>query len=112
MVAMLTRAIGFDRLQVAEDAMQDALLTAMRSWGLGGVPRNPSAWLMRVAKNRALDTLRRETNFRSKEKELTAFFEHRPENGGESCAMKRFGWPRSWSTIQWVLSPKRTRCSP
>jgi RNA polymerase sigma factor (sigma-70 family) len=89
MVAALTRAFGFDHLQVAEDAMQDALLTAMRSWGLGGVPRNPSAWLMRVAKNRALDILRRETNFRSKEKELTAFFEQHPESAEDSV---RFDW--------------------
>ena len=64
--------------------MQDALLTAMRSWGLGGVSRNPSAWLMRVAKKRALDIPRRETNFRSKEKELTAFFEHRPKSAEDS----------------------------
>jgi RNA polymerase sigma factor (sigma-70 family) len=84
MVAMLTRAFGFDHLQVAEDAMQEALLKAMRTWGLGGVPRNPSAWLMRVAKNRALDIVRRESNFRSKEKELTAFFEQRPESAEDS----------------------------
>ena len=84
MVAMLTRVFGLEHLQVAEDAMQEALLTAMRTWGLGGVPRNPSAWLMRVAKNRALDIVRRETNFRSKEKELTVFFEQRPESAEDS----------------------------
>lgn len=78
MVAMLTRALGFDHLQLAEDAMQEALLKAVRTWGLGGVPRDPSAWLMRVAKNCALDVVRRETNFRRKEKELIAFFEQRP----------------------------------
>jgi RNA polymerase sigma factor (sigma-70 family) len=80
MVAMLARALGFDHLQLAEDAMQEALLQAVRSWGLGGLPRDPSAWLMRVAKNRALDVVRREANFRSKEKELIAFFEQRPES--------------------------------
>jgi RNA polymerase sigma-70 factor (ECF subfamily) len=78
MVAMLARALGFDHLQLAEDAMQEALLKAVRTWGLGGVPRDPSAWLMRVAKNCALDVVRRETNFRRKEKELVAFFEQRP----------------------------------
>jgi RNA polymerase sigma-70 factor (ECF subfamily) len=78
MVAMLTRALGFDHLQLAEDAMQEALLKAVRTWGLGGVPRDPSAWLMRVAKNCALDVVRRETNFRRKENELIAFFEQRP----------------------------------
>lgn len=77
MVAMLARALGFDHLQLAEDAMQEALLSAMRTWALGGVPRDPSAWLMRVAKNRALDVVRREANFRGKEEQLTAFLEQR-----------------------------------
>lgn len=85
MVAMLTRVLGFDHLQLAEDAMQEALLKAMRNWGLGGVPRDPSAWLMRVAKNRALDVVRREANFRSKEKELTALLEERPISSPEEC---------------------------
>lgn len=42
MVAILTRTFGFDHLEVAEDAMQDAILIAMLSWGLGGVPRGIS----------------------------------------------------------------------
>ena len=85
MVALLTRAFGFDHLELAEDAMQEALLKATQSWALGGVPRDPSAWLMRVAKNRALDVVRREVNFRSKEKELVAFFEQRPEVSSDTC---------------------------
>lgn len=84
MVAVLTRAFGFDHLQVAEDAMQEALLKAVRTWGLGGVPRDPSAWLMRVAKNRALDIVRREANFRRKEKELVAFLEQRSASGPDN----------------------------
>lgn len=77
MVATLTRILGFENLQLAEDVVQDALLKAMQHWAFSGIPRNPSAWLTQVAKNQALDVVRREQNFRSKETEITAFFEHR-----------------------------------
>src|SRR6266496_6330880 len=77
MVATLTRILGFDNLQLAEDVVQDALLKAMQNWAFSGVPRNPSAWLMQVARNQALDAVRRQQNFWSKEKEITAFFEQR-----------------------------------
>src|SRR5436190_13514440 len=44
---------------LAEDALQDALVNALERWELDGVPRNPGAWLMTVAKRRAIDRLRR-----------------------------------------------------
>ena len=77
MIATLTRILGFENLQLAEDVVQDALLKAMQNWAFSGVPRNPSAWLMQVARNQALDAVRRQQNFRSKEQDITAFFEHR-----------------------------------
>ena len=52
-VARLVREIG-----LAEELAQDALVSALESWPGKGVPDNPGAWLMRVAKNRALDHLR------------------------------------------------------
>ncbi|MDO9112986.1 MAG: RNA polymerase sigma factor [Polaromonas sp.] len=52
-VARLVREIG-----LAEELAQDALVAALESWPGKGVPDNPGAWLMRVAKNRALDHLR------------------------------------------------------
>ncbi len=58
MVATLTRALGSRHLSLAEDAVQDALITAMRQWPFRGVPENPEAWLFQVARNRALDRLR------------------------------------------------------
>jgi len=45
---------------LAEDLAQEALVEALERWPESGVPRNPGAWLMSVAKNRALDRLRRE----------------------------------------------------
>ena len=58
MVATLTRALGSRHLALAEDAVQDALMTAMQQWSFRGVPDNPEAWLFQVARNRALDRLR------------------------------------------------------
>jgi RNA polymerase sigma-70 factor (ECF subfamily) len=43
---------------LAEDALQDALVNALERWEVDGVPRNPGAWLMTVAKRRAIDRLR------------------------------------------------------
>ena len=58
MVATLTRTLGSRHLALAEDAVQDALVTAMQQWPFRGVPDNPEAWLFQVARNRALDRLR------------------------------------------------------
>lgn len=58
MVARLTRTLGSRHLGVAEDAVQDALITALQQWPFRGVPDQPEAWLYLVAKNRALDRLR------------------------------------------------------
>src|SRR2546427_3684263 len=77
MIATRMRTLGFHNLQLAEDVVQDALLKAMQNWAFNGVPRNPSAWLMQVARNQALDAVRRQQNFRSKETDITAFFELR-----------------------------------
>src|SRR5262249_41112166 len=44
---------------LAEDALQDALVNALERWKLDGVPHNPGAWLLTVAKRRAIDRLRR-----------------------------------------------------
>src|SRR5262245_13383096 len=60
MVATLVRIFGPGHLQMAEDVVQEALIRALEQWPHRGVPENPSAWLIEVAKNRALDALRRE----------------------------------------------------
>jgi RNA polymerase sigma-70 factor (ECF subfamily) len=58
MVATLTRTLGSRHLALAEDAVQDALLTALQQWPFRGIPDHPEAWLFQVARNRALDRLR------------------------------------------------------
>jgi len=59
-VATLTRILGPRQLSLAEEAAQDALVKALQLWPHQGAPANPSAWLIQVAKNRALDLLRRD----------------------------------------------------
>jgi RNA polymerase sigma-70 factor (ECF subfamily) len=48
----------FEDFDLAEDALQDALVNALERWKVDGVPRNPGAWLTTVAKRRAIDRLR------------------------------------------------------
>jgi RNA polymerase sigma factor (sigma-70 family) len=51
---------------LAEDLAQDALIAALEQWPIKGIPPNPAAWLMATAKNKAIDRLRRDANFRRK----------------------------------------------
>jgi len=59
MVSVLTKIFGTENLETAEDVVQDTLLHALQVWKLKGIPDNPSAWLFRVAKNKAIDIIRR-----------------------------------------------------
>lgn len=54
----LVRLVGVQNLTLAEDVAQEAMLRALRTWSMGGVPANPSAWITRVAMNLARDALR------------------------------------------------------
>ncbi|KAA3617779.1 MAG: sigma-70 family RNA polymerase sigma factor [Calditrichaeota bacterium] len=58
--ASLSHRFGIQNIQIVEDSVQDALIKAMQVWGYTDIPDNPSAWLYKVASNRALDILRRE----------------------------------------------------
>lgn len=60
MVAALCRSFGFERIGFVEDAVQDALIAAMKVWPYSGVPDNQLAWLLRTARNRCIDILRRD----------------------------------------------------
>src|SRR4030095_5435445 len=64
MVSVLSRLLGLENLETAQDIVQDVLLQAMVTWSYKGIPQNPSAWMYRAAKNKAIDILRREKKFR------------------------------------------------
>lgn len=59
LVASLTRFFGSAHLELAEDVVQDTLMKAMHEWPFKGVPDDPVAWLHRVARNGAIDSVRR-----------------------------------------------------
>ncbi len=65
-LARMLRDVG-----LAEELAQDALVCALERWPAGGIPDNPAAWLMTVAKNRALDHLRQQKLVQSKEAQLS-----------------------------------------
>ena len=53
-------------LDLAEECVQDAYVSALEAWSQQGVPRNPGAWLTTTARRRAIDLLRRDTTLRRK----------------------------------------------
>ena len=83
-VSILTGIYGTRNLQLAEDVVQEAMIRALKTWPLGGVPENPAAWLLRTAKNLAIDQLRREKNFLGKQVAIIAETEDRagPDEAG------------------------------
>jgi RNA polymerase sigma-70 factor (ECF subfamily) len=60
MVSVLARRFGYQYIELIEDAVQDALVTAMKKWPFTGEPENARAWLIETAKNRVIDQLRRD----------------------------------------------------
>lgn len=60
LTALLTRLLGPAQLALAEDVVQEAFVAALKSWSVGPVPDNPAAWLLQVARRKALDAVRRE----------------------------------------------------
>lgn len=76
-LATLIRLTGdFD---LAEDALQDAAIEALKQWSRKGVPENPGAWLTTVARNKALDRLRRESARDRKEREAVLLLSEPPD---------------------------------
>src|SRR6266480_4258300 len=74
-LARIVRDVG-----LAEELAQDALVAALEQWPESGVPNNPGAWLMAIAKRRAIDLIRRKETYQRKLAELG----HDLEIDGES----------------------------
>jgi len=60
LAARLTRMFGPAHLSLVEDVLQDTFAAALARWPIDGAPERPAAWLAAVARNKALDRLRRE----------------------------------------------------
>src|SRR5450432_31641 len=73
-LARMVRDVG-----IAEELAQDSLVTALERWPAAGIPYNPGAWLMAIAKRRAIDALRRDKRLDRKHEELAYELEARME---------------------------------
>lgn len=71
LVAVLTKLVGPQNLQLAEDVAQETLLKALDTWKINGLPENPSAWLFAVARNKTIDVLRRQKTHQRYAKTIT-----------------------------------------
>jgi RNA polymerase sigma-70 factor, ECF subfamily len=72
MVSYLTRMLGTEHLELAEEVVQEALLKALQNWSYNGIPENPAGWLFRVARNAALDAIRHQSLTIEKEAQVEA----------------------------------------
>ena len=86
-MATLTSIFGIEHLSLAEDVVQEALIRALQTWPFYGLPANPAAWIMRVARNLALDVVRRDQVFQRKQPEIGRLIE------GQSRAPDPDGFP-------------------
>ena len=84
---MLARALG--DLDRAEEAVQDAFALAVERWERDGVPTNPGAWIVTVAKNRAVDRIRRERTLERKRELLTQLDQAVPDDPETSIPDER-----------------------
>jgi RNA polymerase sigma factor (sigma-70 family) len=64
--AVLGKFFGAENIEIAEDIASDTFLLASETWSIKGLPPNPAGWLYTVARNKALDYLRRDANFNQK----------------------------------------------
>lgn len=72
LTSLLTRLLGPAQLALAEDVVQEAFIAALGHWPRTGVPSNPSAWLLQVARRKALDALRRDRQLAARAPEIGA----------------------------------------
>jgi RNA polymerase sigma-70 factor (ECF subfamily) len=77
--AVATLARRFGDIDLAEEAVQEAFLEAVKRWPSSGVPPSPDGWIITTAKNRAIDRLRREARRDDKESEAVRMLEDEPE---------------------------------
>lgn len=65
-ISVLCKVFGFEYIAIAEDIVSETFLLAAETWGLKGLPQNPTAWLYTVAKNKAKDLLKHNAVFNKK----------------------------------------------
>jgi RNA polymerase sigma factor (sigma-70 family) len=74
MVSTLTRIFGAGQIDLAENVVHEALIKALQTWPFQGVPENPTGWLVQVARNQALDVIRRDKFLQGKDQDVIEAF--------------------------------------
>lgn len=81
---ILAALIGTVRdFELAEDALQDALIVALERWPVDGIPRNPGAWMTTTARHKAIDRLRRESTLARKQELVQTLLKQEEQRGAE-----------------------------
>ncbi len=78
LVGQLCGIFGFTKRDQVQDMLQDAMVKALERWSSEGLPRNPQAWLIAVARNQMLDALRRHSMQQRKESDILQFLDSEP----------------------------------
>ena len=80
MIAVLIRIFGMHNLEMIEDVVKESFLRAMHTWTFQQLPESPAGWLMQVARNRAIDIIRRQQHFQQYSRELATELQQEAEN--------------------------------
>src|SRR5215216_2187783 len=80
MIAVFTRIFGMHNLEMIEDVVQESFLRAIHTWTFKQLPQNPAGWLMQVARNRAIDIIRRQQLFHQYSQELATELQQETES--------------------------------
>lgn len=75
LISVLTRILGAQNLELAEDVVQESFVAALDGWSKTGVPANAEGWLLTTARNRAVDAIRRERTRRKFAPDLAVFLD-------------------------------------
>jgi RNA polymerase sigma factor (sigma-70 family) len=86
LIGGLARVVG--NVDLAEELAQDALVIALTEWPRTGVPDNPGAWLMAVAKRRAIDAFRRDKMRERKHEEIARTLDGTEQASGGAAAIE------------------------
>ena len=76
LAALISYLNDFD---LAEDVFQEAMIVALEKWPQEGLPRNPGAWITTIARNKAIDRIRRRKNFDQKQPHLVELTQKPPK---------------------------------
>ena len=76
LAALISYLNDFD---LAEDVFQEAMIVALEKWPRDGLPRNPGAWITTIARNKAIDRIRRRKSFDQKQPQLVQLTQKPPE---------------------------------